>query len=219
MAYAFEPSIKGRVTEQLLTSLLDSAGYRVIPVGIEHSIQQLKTLAHSEVAEERRIYARVNAGLRKLPDFLVLDLEDSDWAPAFVEVKFRKRDDSIWTDGNLHACLHTQVCTWRVVYVVFFLGIPYGRGLPGHQPHAATNKCRVFRATALDNELRFSAMTTVAELCREGDLIAAPDLRWWHGVALERFFTRLRQLTAESTIRKATLIAGAVARVFREEEG
>src|SRR5690348_5238502 len=98
MPLTFEASVKGGVTAALTAALLRSVGYRVISVGIEHSVQELRAIADQNLGA----YLDVNEALRKLPDFLVLDLDTQPpWVPSFVEVKFRASHNALREDRNL----------------------------------------------------------------------------------------------------------------------
>jgi hypothetical protein len=106
--------LKGAVTQVLLKSLLEDAGYRIVPLGIESVLREVATLPKADY---------VNLGLpiqlRKLPDFFVASHEiDKTW---LVEVKYRKR----WNDRvqeSLEAEMKEQVQNWHPLFLMLFVG-------------------------------------------------------------------------------------------------
>lgn len=110
----FDNRIKGAVTQTLLKSLLEDAGYAVIPMGIEESVREIKLLGKTE-------YQQFNfAGTqRSTPDFLVLDWDKKqNW---LIEVKYRRKWDDEVRDA-LTEVLEKQVGRWGEIFVVFFIG-------------------------------------------------------------------------------------------------
>lgn len=209
MPLTFEASVKGGVTEALTAALLCSVGYRVIPLGIEHSVQELRAIADHDLAA----YLDVNEALRKLPDFLVLDLQaQPPWVPKFVEVKFRASHNALRGDHNLQQAVELQAATWGNVYLIVFLGDPF-RVDGGDFMDTPTNSCRVFQIVKTgDGE----AMLSSLRRGHEGERIATRDIHWMHGVPLQALFTRLAEaeMAQAETIRRAVSIARAVERAF-----
>lgn len=209
MPLTFEASVKGGVTEALTAALLRSVGYRVIPLGIEHSVQELRAIADQNLAA----YLDVNEALRKLPDFLVLDLQaQPPWVPSFVEVKFRASHNALQGDRNLQQAVALQAATWGSVYLIVFLGDPF-RVDGGNFIDTPTNSCRVFRVIKTGDG---AAMLFSLRPGHEGEHIAVADIHWMHGVPLQALFTRLAEaeIAQAETIRRAVGIARAVERAF-----
>lgn len=79
----YKNRLKGAITQVLLKSLLEDAGYRIVPLGIEEVLRELSSL-------EQEHYKQLNLppALRKLPDFFVADMEFKK--TYLVEVKYRK---------------------------------------------------------------------------------------------------------------------------------
>jgi hypothetical protein len=74
--------IKGRIAETLIEELFLSMGWNVFRYGMENTIPGVMTLlkgVNTEVAEI----------IKRMPDFVVQDIQDEDRKVYFVEVKFR----------------------------------------------------------------------------------------------------------------------------------
>ncbi len=209
MPLTFEASVKGGVTEALTAALLRSVGYRVIPLGIEHSVQELRAIADQDLDA----YLSVNEALRKLPDFLVLDLQaQPPWVPMFVEVKFRASHNALQIDGDLQQAVALQADTWGSVCLIVFLGDPFHVD-GGNFIDTPTNSCRVFQVIKTGDG---AAMLLSLRPGHEGERIAVADIHWMHGVPLQVLFTRLAgaETTQAETIRRAVTIARAVEQAF-----
>ena len=109
----FKNRLKGKVTETLIEALLEAAGYRIIPLGVEEVVREVTTLNYEEYKA-----LNLSKNLRSLPDFLVTDSNMSkNW---LVEVKYRKA----WNDNtasSLASDLADQVSTWGPLQLVVFL--------------------------------------------------------------------------------------------------
>lgn len=112
----FNNRVKGAVTQTLLKSLLEDAGYAVIPMGIEESVREIKLLGKTEYQQ-----FQFPGTQRVTPDFLVLDWgKKQNW---LIEVKYRKK----WNDNTrdtLITPLEKQVRGWGDISLVLFLGEP-----------------------------------------------------------------------------------------------
>jgi len=106
--------LKGAVTQTLLRSLLEDAGYRIVPLGIEEVIREIKVLGRKEY-----LSLKLPKNLRKLPDFFISDKKVNEaW---LLEVKYRK----FWKPSvkkSLGLELKQQVEEWKPLYVMIFLG-------------------------------------------------------------------------------------------------
>ncbi|WP_442854741.1 hypothetical protein [Fischerella sp. PCC 9605] len=110
----FRNRVKGAITQTLIKALLEDAGYRVIPLGVEEIIREVKNLSMEEYIE-----LGLSKKLRSLPDFLITDYSfQKSW---LVEVKYRKRwNKSVKQD--LGQQIREQVKIWQPLYLVVFLG-------------------------------------------------------------------------------------------------
>ena len=116
----FKNRLKGTVTQTLLKALLEDAGYRVVPLGIEGVIREVTALPIQSYAA-----LGLSLTLRKLPDFFVADATLKEhW---LVEVKYRKQWDAE-TRKALGKELSEQVAQWQPVLLVVFLGTPITEG-------------------------------------------------------------------------------------------
>jgi hypothetical protein len=196
----FEASVKGGVTEALTASLLRSVGYRDIPLGVEHSVQELRALVETHPHQ----YTSVAPALRRLPDFLVLDLEHN-WEPRFVEVKYRARDADVREWPDLHTALNVQTLAWGRVYLVIYLGEPYVGAGP-QIADAPTNSCRVFKLVHRDGRAQIESLANATR----GQTFALDAFDWLYGVPLQEEFTRLDAGRDARTITKAARIVRSV---------
>jgi hypothetical protein len=123
----FKNLIKGQVTQSLLTTLLERAGYRVTRFGIEELFREVKYL---DLQQYRRL--NLSLHLRTLPDLLVAELDLSE--AYLVEVKFRKA----FTDQSarsLHSELTNQRKYWPDSYAVVMIANSFVRDGRFHQDY------------------------------------------------------------------------------------
>ena len=113
MAIAFHSRVKGGLTQNLLTSILEHGGYRVTRLGIEELFGEVK---HMDVQAYLNLH--LPKRLRTLPDLLVAT---RDLSQAFlVEVKFRKKF-SERAARELHQTLTDQRKHWPESWAVIFI--------------------------------------------------------------------------------------------------
>jgi hypothetical protein len=106
--------LKGSVTQVLLKSLLEDAGYRIVPLGIEAVLREVASLP-----EKDYLKLGLPIQLRKLPDFFVSNNAiDKTW---LVEVKYRKKWNAK-VKKLLGAEIREQVRTWNPLFLMIFLG-------------------------------------------------------------------------------------------------
>jgi hypothetical protein len=92
---------KGRFAESIISTFLEYAGYRVLPLGIEQVVSEVKAAV---ARRERPI--ELPDQLRSAPDFLVIDAEAG--TSTLLEVKFRRCFDDMVAAG-LHKTLSRQI--------------------------------------------------------------------------------------------------------------
>src|SRR6266542_3865028 len=106
--------LKASVTLVLLKTLLEDAGYRIVPLGIEAVLREVASLP-----KEDYLKLGLPIQLRKLPDFFVANHAiDKSW---LVEVKYRKR----WNEEvqeSLEVEIKEQVKTWHPLFLMIFVG-------------------------------------------------------------------------------------------------
>lgn len=108
--------LKGTITQTLLRTLLEGAGYRVVPFGIESVIREVQVLSQQEYGNLRPPLA-----LRTMPDFFITNKEMNEaW---LVEVKYRRRWDER-TRNELGETLKLQVKVWGPIYLMVCLAEP-----------------------------------------------------------------------------------------------
>jgi hypothetical protein len=110
----FKNRLKGSVTQTLVKALLEDAGYRTIPLGVEEVIREVSVLPAEEYLD-----LELPTVLRKMPDFFVAEPDLSNaW---LVEVKYRKE----WNDEarrRLGNQIREQVKVWKPLFLTVFLG-------------------------------------------------------------------------------------------------
>ncbi len=116
----FRNRLKGSVTQTLVKALLEDAGYRTIPLGVEEVIREVSVLPRPDYLD-----LELPNVLRKMPDFFVADQDISNaW---LVEVKYRKE----WNDEarrNLGKQIREQVKVWKPLFLTVFLGNSFRPG-------------------------------------------------------------------------------------------
>jgi hypothetical protein len=127
MPFSLPNLLRGRLAEQILTVLLERAGYRVTRLGIEVLFDEVKYLDR-----ERYIGLGLPQHLRTLPDLLVAD-PGVTWA-QLIEVKFR-RSFCRATADELFATLSEQREFWPDSYAVVMLGQPFHPAARFHQDY------------------------------------------------------------------------------------
>jgi hypothetical protein len=115
----FKKRIKGAVTQTLVKSLLEDAGYRVVPLGVEEMIREVISLD-----AERYKDLNLPKVLRYMPDFFVADTGlEASW---LVEVKYRKT----WNEAkaSLGKQIFERAKHWSPLFLIIFLGTPANGG-------------------------------------------------------------------------------------------
>jgi len=115
--------LKGQLTQSLIKTILEKAGYRVSRLGVE---EVFKEVIHLEL--EQYLNLNLPKQLRSLPDLLVATPEvDKAW---LVEVKFRK--DFTWdTRKELHETLSKQFKYWENAVAILLIGEYPSKNKPG----------------------------------------------------------------------------------------
>ena len=132
--------LKGDITQVLIKTLLEDAGYHIVPLGIEEIIREVKVLT-----QEKYLSLSLPTSLTKLPDFFIADKDVSK--ACLLEVKYRNR----WNDEvrrKLGQSLKPQVKEWNPLYLMIFLGEPIVKS--AEQP---TYWMRVARLSYRDGEM------------------------------------------------------------------
>lgn len=110
----FKNIVKGQITQTLIKTLFEGAGYRVEQLGIEEIFKELRHLDYCS-------YSALNLpdNLRQLPDLLVTDLSlKKAW---MVEIKYRKRLDK-FNSESLYKTLSSQYEHWPQTHTVLIRG-------------------------------------------------------------------------------------------------
>jgi hypothetical protein len=198
----FKSSVKGRIAETLVSCLLQHAGYRVLPLGIEHSVRELKVISTADP----EIYHSAPEAIRRLPDFVVLDTR-TDSPGCVVEVKFRKR----WPDfqnPKLIEILLAQARAWPRLRLIAFLGLPFQADTRRSCQATPENLCRVFDLCEHEQTL------CIAPSSKYGSSKPLAECDWAHGQTLQRAFPHLSDSVAGTSILRAVKIMHEVSVVL-----
>lgn len=142
----FKNIVKGQITQALIKTLLEGAGYRVERLGIEELFSDLKHLDY-----ESYVKLDLPENLRKLPDLLVSDLRSKEcW---MIEVKYRRKLDKQNAE-SLYNTLTAQYKYWPKTYTIIIRG-DCDKKILRHQ-----NVIGVITPDALDSWLKCSSYET-----------------------------------------------------------
>jgi len=187
----FQNRVKGAITQTLMKSLLEDAGYRVIPLGVEEVVREVRALSLPEYT---------NLGLPKilksLPDFLITD--ESYSASWLVEVKYRKE----WNERvkeELRKEIQLQVQQWQPLLLTVFLGTSVK---PDSDKPA--NSIGVIKLIS-DRDQLFCSWTTATGFNgkKEDRLTPWPEITWGDFRRLQDEFQGLGSRWKESTLSKS----------------
>src|SRR6266516_2614052 len=113
MAMDFTNVVKGQITQSLIKTLFERAGYRVTRLGVEELFVEV-----TQLDEQQYNALNLPLALRYLPDFL---MADSTLNKAFLlEVKFRRVFD-VSSTQSLYYELTRQREFWPDSYVVILI--------------------------------------------------------------------------------------------------
>lgn len=125
MAMQFSNLVNAQVTQSILSTLLERAGYRVTRLGIEELFGEVKHLAMAQY-----LGLKLPLALRYLPDLLVAD--PTVTRAYLVEVKFRRCFDEGAT-RSLYQALKDQREHWPESYAVIMIAESDSAGCRFHQ--------------------------------------------------------------------------------------
>ena len=184
----FDSNLKEKLFEVTFLSLLENCGYRVVPVGIEHSLRELGALSPSNP----EMHARLVRSIRKLPSFIVMDAASKTYEPRFVAVKVR--GNSLFDDDFRQ--LLDQANTWTRVHFVLFLATP----VKTSSKFNTVDFCRVF---TLERHVGLNQAAVVNVVSRNGAKKDLENLHWLDGISLDEDFPMLKKGSEKNNIRTA----------------
>lgn len=118
--------VKGSITQTIVKSILEDAGYHVVPLGIEEVLRELKQLNPISYLQ-----LGLPSVLRKLPDFFITDLKNQKhW---LLEVKYRRQWNAT-THASLEEDLLEQAQKWGPFSFLLLLGHSTHVPSPGYEP-------------------------------------------------------------------------------------
>ena len=170
----FERRIKGQITESLVQTLLEHAGYRVVPLGIEQVIREVKDQGSWNLPQP----------LRTLPDFLITDAEiKKNW---LLEVKYRHQWNE-YTIKSLEETLTNQVKYWSEFYFLVFLGNCDGGKV------TTASRSGIFHLTHREGKLGY---------LNKGQFYPWKNAEWKFSSRIHTVFEDLKELYEAQTIKK-----------------
>jgi hypothetical protein len=193
----FKNRLKGTVTQTLIKALLEDAGYKVVPLGVEEVIREVATLSQDEY-----FALGLPQTLRKMPDFFVTDPSHTNsW---LIEVKYRKSWDK-QTRDRLGQQIKEQIKHWQPVYLMVFLGRSTrdGNELPSYSMRVVKTVYRDGRLLFLKHQSPFSLDGREQDEC-----VLAPwsELEWNNFSRIQDTFRLVANQWEEQTIMKAMQI-------------
>ncbi|QFZ92856.2 hypothetical protein [Synechococcus elongatus] len=183
----YKNRLKGVVTQVLLKSLLEDAGYRIVPLGIEEVLRELACLDEAKYKE-----LKLPDQLRKLPDFFVADI---DFQETFlVEVKYRKKWNPT-TRANLQEVLLQQTRLWNPLLLIIFLG---NSAKPHYQDEKPSHFIKTTQLRSENNNIYFLNSSREWMIWEEAD--------WDKFIRIQDIFIHVEDQREYQTITKATSI-------------
>jgi hypothetical protein len=188
---SFNSRIKGKITQSLVATLLEDAGYHIATLGIEEIVREVKNLS-----TEQYVALNLPKALRNLPDFFIScpDFKDS-W---LVEVKFRKR----WNEETKKYLLdniESQVKIWQPLLLVVFLG---ERARETETPASYLGALRLIER---DNEIGAQYFVEVDGMTEE-HFVPWDEITWSTFFRLQDVFTHVGKSWEQATLVKALAV-------------
>lgn len=190
----FNSRLKGKITQSLIECLLEDAKLKVMSLGIEEIIREVKALTR-----EQYLATNLSKNLRTLPDFFVSDIAMSKtW---LVEVKYRK----CWnehTRESIFKRMKGQVETWKPLVLVIFLGEPVNTDTPA-------SFVRVLQLTIKEDQvcmIKRSYKDPLTDKEVPESYIPWDELNWIDFARIQDFFPNpsAKESFEANTLRKAT---------------
>jgi hypothetical protein len=222
----FRNRLKGKLIQALMESLLTDVGYKVIPLGIEEVVREVKGLD-----KVTYLNLKLSPNLRCLPDFLIADKTMQE--QRLVEVKYRKKWN-LKTKQSLHRSLLEQTKVWQPLYLVVFLGNPSTPEDPNPSGRIGIGKL-VFRDDTLlmacryltdEEDSLYSGKYGRIKLEDQSPLslgyswyeyqIPWIDIEWKHFKRLQDEFQDLRQGWMQSTLHQSAFIVESIEKLDNE---
>ncbi len=168
-------ALHGHLVAAVFEVLLIDAGYQVVPLGVERSVRELRTVGQEKYLD------LVHPRLRFIPDFFVLDLdEEESW---LMEVKYRH---------YLHPRLLDDLKGIQEEWAPFMLILAVGE-----PPDEWTGIIRHIKVFEIGPKTRLDQQFLKDEGQRLQDLFTRLGDRWEEGT-IERAQQAILRITARS---------------------
>lgn len=196
----FTSKLKGQITQSLIECLLVDAGLKVVPLGIEQVIREVK-----ELSKEQYLAAGINRTLRSLPDFFIANADMSQsW---LLEVKYRRKWDEK-TKVELFKTLQTQVKQWQPLHLAIFLGET------DNNPSFPNSYLRILRLV-LDGEVVCHERPAYVDSFKGETIparrVPAEEMKWLDLELIQNVFPSLSAQFSNNTLFKATKLVRSLA--------
>lgn len=196
----FSSKLKGQITQSLIECLLVDAGLRVVPLGIEQVIREVKSLTKDHYRA-----AGISTTLRSLPDFFIANGNMSQtW---LLEVKYR-REWNEKTRFELFKKLHPQVEQWGPLHLAVFLG------KTDFDPKFPNSYLRMLRLVINDGVVCHETLGYVDAATNEivpPRYVRADGIHWFDMTLIQKVFPGLATQFSNSTLFKATALVRRLA--------
>jgi hypothetical protein len=182
----FDNRLKGRLGESILGELLIDAGYTVSRIGIEHTVKEAASLTQKQYKK-----LRIDSRIKRLPDFLVMDIEGGD--ALLTEVKSR---DS-WETIEIVESIFEQVRFYREFILVIFVAHPRKTKFSGASTYLRATKVRASETRGLERAIEFEL--------KDGRMETDPfKIDWYDLPPIQKYFHKLTGRGNENTLEQVT---------------
>ena len=181
----FSNRIKGTVSEALLQAILEDAGYRIIALGVEEILREVKPLRVQQYVE-----LNLPEVVCRLPDFFVADRDLTQW--WLMEVKYRRRWEQARID--LESELVSQLRHFSPLHVLICVA-ESGQTNESNPP-------AWFRIATLE----LDASNRVAIRYPSGSLGLLREADWHTLHRVQDIFVQVGDRWPEQTLRKAKMV-------------
>lgn len=187
----FENRLKGNIAQSLFETLLGDVYYRIVPLGIEEIIREVRSLDSQTYND-----LGLSPTLRKLPDFFVAGPDFQ--STHLVEVKYRQKWSNAVRDriGN---DIKDQVQQWQPLTLVIFLG---NKARPKNTPASFLGVCKLVIKNG-DLQLVYRNPSNFSQLALLDKYIPWSQVTWDHMNRFQDVFSEVGERWEESTLTKA----------------
>lgn len=193
----FGNRIKKEMSEGLIRAVLTDAGYRVVSSGVESLVREVECLSSREYNA-----LGFSNGLRKLPDFIVMNRDQSEMHA--VEVKYRKD----WSPRLLED-IKGQVQLVGRITLICFNATPMFSSEPSAATYLRCCELKYENGHYLVNFYKDRAFSW-----REVSAVYEDPEPWFRLAPMQRVFDELEDRWSDKTLENAVLAMESVFKNF-----